>query len=136
MDAEGVDLVWDAFLQWLRIEGRNYPTAHAMPASSVEALLSMLRSDPGAWNQLREAWPVNLDHLFADPPGLWMPGDASEPLRATWSDAFNEEPPKSRTPLLFRVDADVAITEARTYQAFCKQADCAPPGPVICLHLA
>ena len=46
------DLVWDAFLQWLRIEGRNYPTAHAMPARSVEALLSMLRSDPSAWNQL------------------------------------------------------------------------------------
>lgn len=132
--AEGVDLVWDAFLQWLRIEGRNYPTAHAMPARSVEALLSMLRSDPSAWNQLREAWPVNLDHLFADPPGPWMPGDALEPLRATWRDTFNEEPPKSRTPLLFRVDAEVGITGARTYQTVCKQTVCAPPTPVICLH--
>ena len=59
--AGGVALVWQAFLQWLRIEGRNYPTAHAMPARSVDALLSMLRSDQSAWNQLRETWPVNLD---------------------------------------------------------------------------
>ena len=36
-----------------------------------------------------------------------------EPLRATWRDTFNEEPPKSRTPLLFRVDAEVGITGAR-----------------------
>ena len=132
--ADGVDRVWAGFLQWLRIEGRNYPTAHAMPARSVQALLSMLQSDQDAWNQLREAWPVNLDHLFADPPGLWMPGDALAPLRATWSDAYNEEPPKSLTPLLFRVDADVAITEARTYQPVCKQSICAPPTQVICLH--
>ena len=64
-----------------------------------------------------------------------MPGDALDPLRATWSDTFNEEPAKSRAPALFRIDADVAITDARTYQAFCKQTDCAPPAPVICLHL-
>ena len=57
-----------------------------------------------------------------------------EPLRATWSDALNEEPPKSRTPLLFRVDGDVAITDARMHQTACKQTVCAPPTPLICLH--
>jgi len=136
VNADGVALVWDAFLQWLRIRGRTYPTRHAMPARSVGALLRLLRSDQNAWNHLRVAWPVNLDHLFADPPGLWMPGEALEPLRATWSDAFNEEPPKSGTPLLFRVDTDLGITDARTYQGFCKGEPCAPSQGVICLHLA
>ena len=57
------------------------------------------------------------------------------PLQATWSDAFNDEPPKSKTQLLFRVDADIRLRDARTFQGFCKGGKCAPPAGVTCLHL-
>lgn len=134
VDAERVGLVWDAFLQWLRIEGRTYPKQHAMPARSVQALMGMLRSDSDSWNDLRREWPVNLDYLFVHNRGLLLSGDDLDPLRATWSDAFNDEPPKSQTPLLFRVDADVGIEDARTYQACCQGRACNPPARVICLH--
>ena len=134
VDAERIGLVWDAFLQWLRIEGRNHPRRHGMPSRSVDALLNMLRSDSDSWDDLRREWPVNLDYLFVLHRGLWLPGDDLDPLRATWSDAFNDEPPKSQTPLLFRVDADVGIADARTYQACCQGRGCNPPARVICLH--
>ncbi|HVQ18433.1 MAG TPA: hypothetical protein VMT27_05275 [Actinomycetes bacterium] len=119
VDAGSVALIWDAFMQWLRIEGRKYPTRHAMPARSVDALLSMLRSDPRAWNDVREGWPVSLDYLFGHPRGVWSPGDDLEPLVATWSDAFCDEPPKSRTPLLFRVDAAVGIRNGCDCTGYC-----------------
>lgn len=136
VDTGRVTLVWDAFLQWLRIQGRKYPTQHAMPAHSVEMVLRMLRADRNAWNGVRKQWPVNLDHLFVNLGRLWTPGDALAPLQATWSDAFYDEPPKSKTPLLFHVDADIGIRDARTYQAFCKRNNCEPPEGVICLHTA
>ena len=53
VDAERIGLVWDAFLQWLRIEGRNHPRRHGMPSRSVDALLNMLRSDSDSWDDLR-----------------------------------------------------------------------------------
>jgi hypothetical protein len=135
VDAERVGAVWDTFLQWVRIEGRHYPSRHVMPSRSVDAFIRMLRSDPSDWIAALEGWPVYVGYLFEKPLRLWMPGDSLPPLQVTWSDAFNDEPPKSKTPLLFRVDADIGLRDARTFQGFCKGGKCAPPADVTCLHL-
>jgi hypothetical protein len=130
---EHIPLVRDGLLQWLRIEGRAYPTRHPLPSRAVDALWRAVRADDADWARFRDSFQADLDHVLDRGPVMWDPATDPGILHVTWSDSFNEEPPRSRTPLLFRVDEAVGILRGLHYQGYCAAGE--PPGERICLHL-
>ena len=109
VSAKGTRRVEWALLQWVRIEGRS-PGTHELPSRAVEALWRSLRSDEGDWEIFRDSLGLEL-HPGLDALTHWVPDDDSEPMRATWSDAFDDELPFAGFPALFIVDGDVGIAE-------------------------
>ena len=85
---EHLDLVGEALLQRVRIEGRKLPVTyrHAPPSRAVEGLWQALRADPDDWAAFAAQFPADLGHLASN-PGYWMPGEPIALLRATWTDA-------------------------------------------------
>ena len=110
VSAKGTRRVEWALLQWVRIEGRS-PGTHELPSRAVEALWRSLRSDEGDWEIFRDSLGLEL-HPGLDALTHWVPQDDSEPMRATWSDAFDDELPFAGFPALFIVDGEVGIAEA------------------------
>jgi hypothetical protein len=105
----GARRVEEALLQWVRIEGRR-PGTHDLPSRAVEALWKSLRQDESAWETFRDSLGIEL-HADLDAVTHWVPDDDSEPMRATWSDAFDDEVPFAGCPTLFIVDGEVGIAD-------------------------
>lgn len=133
---EHLDLVGEALLQWVRIEGRMLPDtfAHALPSRAVQGLWREPRADPEEWGAFAAQFPADLGHLASD-SGHWMPGEPIALLRATWTDAFADERPDGTTPLLFLVDAATGTSGGRSYQGYCTKHPCRTPPGLLCLHL-
>ena len=96
---EHLDLVGEALLQWVRIEGRVLPDtlAHALPSRAAQGMWQELRADPDDWAAFAGQFPADLGHLPSN-PACWMPGEPIALLRATWTDAFTDERPDGTTP--------------------------------------
>jgi hypothetical protein len=109
VSAKGTRRVERALLQWVRIEGRS-PGTHELPSRAVEALWRSLRSNEGDWEIFRDSLGLEL-HPGLDALTHWVPDDDSEPMRATSSDAFDDELPAAGFPALFIVDGEVGIAE-------------------------
>jgi hypothetical protein len=109
VSAKGARRVEQALLQWVRIEGRNAGT-HALPSRAVEALWRSLRGEESDWETFRSSLGMQLD-AGLDALTHWVPDDDSEPMRATWSDAFEDEVPLTGYPTLFIVDGEVGIVD-------------------------
>lgn len=136
MPDEHLDLVGEALLQWVRIEGRMLPDtfAHALPSRAVQGLWLELKADPEEWAAFAAQFPADLGHLASD-SGYWMPGEPIALLRATWTDAFADERPDGTTPLLFLVDAATGTSGGRSYQGYCTKHPCRTPPGHLFLHL-
>ena len=92
----GASRVKTGVLQWVRIEGCS-PGTHELPSRAVEALWSSLRSDEGDWEAFRDSPAIDLD-AGLDALTRWVPDGDSEAMRATWSDALDDEMPLTRYP--------------------------------------
>ena len=99
-------------MQWVRIEGRS-PGTHKLPSRAVEALWRALRPNERDWETFCNSLDMKLD-AGLDALTHWVPDDDSEPMRATWSDAFDDEVPFTGYPTLFIVDGEVGIADPAT----------------------
>ena len=107
VSAKGARRVVEALLQWVRVEGRS-PGTHELPSYAVEEFWSSLRRDEGDWEVFCDSLGIELD-AGLDELTHWVPDDDSEPMRATWSEAFDDEVPLTGYPTLFTVDGEVGI---------------------------
>jgi hypothetical protein len=109
VSAKRAGRVEQALLQCLRIEGRS-PGTHELPSHAVEALWCSLRRDEGHLETFRDSLGIELD-VGLDALTHWVTDDDSEPMRVTWSDAFDDELPLTGYPTLFTVDGEVRFRE-------------------------
>ena len=109
VSAKGTRRVQQALLQWVRIEGRS-PGTHKLPSRAVEALWRALRLNERDWETFCNSLDMKLDAGLAVLTH-WVPDDDSEPMRATWSDTFDDEVPFTGHPTLFIVDGEVGIAD-------------------------
>ena len=89
VSAKGARRVGEALLQWVRVEGRR-PGAHELPSFAVEELWRSMRRDEGDWEVFCDSLGTELD-AGLDELTHWVPDDDSEPMRATWSEAFDDD---------------------------------------------
>lgn len=129
---KGTRRVEEGLLQWVRIEGRS-PGTHELPSQAVEALWRCLRSDEDDWAVFRDSLGIELD-AGLDAVTRWIPDDDSELMRATWSDAFDDELPLTGYPTLFILDEEVGFADEATAEGARDPDDPSeqdvPPSPV------
>lgn len=133
VNQDRVLLVWEAFLQWVRIRGRREGSL-CQPSLAVDELWRQLKDSRFAVRTLPEQVlamnriPVR-DH------------DSLNNLRTTLEEAHRDDG-AARLPMIFLVDEAVCITDGRRYRADCVVEDCRvrseqgdPPEPGrTCLH--
>jgi hypothetical protein len=129
-------LVQFAFLQWVRIEGRN-PGGHTIPSRAVLDMFALLRGDDKQWTAFCQALPLG-DHLLTAPRewDVWNAADRHDAraLRATWSDAMLDEYRTDNLPTLFWVDEVCCLPGAAQVHPTCVDSPCRSEPPVVCLH--
>lgn len=124
--SDHLPLLWEAFLQWVRVRGRfdetwyRYTGRRPPPAASrylcqpslaVDDLWELLGSDAHAWSEL----PHSVQAMERLP--VREPHDRTN-LSYTYAKAYYDEygPP---LPILFRIDELLGLNEGRLHRAEC-----------------
>ncbi len=135
----GVDeapLVWQAYLQWVRIRGRASGRATlCQPSMAVDELVLVLARYP----EMRDQLPPVAQRIVRIP--VRDPSSRQHLDQSKFAGILDEFP-STRMPLLFRVDEDSGIAGAMLYRQVCLTADCversergeAPEPDRTCLH--
>ena len=137
MTSDGVATVEAATRQWFRLTARQPRARLTMPSVAVDAMWHELTLHTGEYEQLcRQAFGRPLHHI---PASSVDPAAAGPGLRTAYQLACTDESTvKPALPLLFRVDAELAVAGGHRYLADCGgRAQCYDVQPIRCLqHIA
>jgi hypothetical protein len=136
ISADRAPLAWEAYLQWIRVRGRNSSRlSMCQPSLAIDELGIVIAAD----TQMQDEIPDQVNLIFRIP--VRDPSSRAH-LEVTLREAYVDELPVARLPLLFCVDESIGITEGRLYRGDCVTGDCvvqseAGDGPEpgrTCLH--
>ncbi len=122
---EALPVVESAFLQWVRIDGRN--PGHAQPSVAVDSLWQLFGADETTLRRSIDDLGIALPYrpMQTPPPRRyryrWDP--VLEALASTFWDAVVDEQPLM-LPALFYVDEASGIERGNLYQRCCVESPC------------